>query len=258
MKGENSKMRAAVCGAMVAVTAVTVFMVKGSMDQAQENRQAVVRENRQTLVQGNGQTNQSSANQQGGNSSGGSTAGGLTEADYAAAQAYAMRYGGEWNVEKYFDGAQWKIYELGKRMAIVAYNFLNDGSYTTGGYDRIVGWNHKKEITYIEGTDEVIDERWVGSTPIYEYVPLERHEYHGKDIEYSTPSITISDDTVDMSGMGGPVFNLAMFHVETINGQEYLINDAFKFAITFDGDYLEYCQPDTYGYYQGYYAYLRK
>ena len=58
-----------------------------------------------------------------------------------------------------------------------------------------------------------------------------------------------------MSGMGGPVFNLALFRVETINGQEYLINDDFGFAITFDGDYLEYCQPDTYGHYQGYYAF---
>ena len=86
-------------------------------------------------------------------------------------------------------------------------------------------------------------------------MPLEVHEYHGKDIEYSTPSITISDEGVDMSGMGGPVFGLEMFRIEVIDGQEYLINDDFRFAIVFDGSYLEYCEPDTYGYYQGYYAF---
>ena len=250
MKGENSKIRKVVCGAMAVVTVVTVFRVRDFMNQIQESRQ--------TLVQENLLVNDTSANPKEENFSSKTEAGEVperTEADYAAAQAYARRYAREGNVEKYFDGGQWKIYEQGKRMAIAAYNFLNDGSYTTGGYNKIVGWNQKKEVTYIAGTNEVIEEKVVGSTPIKEYVPLERHEYHGKDIEYSTPSITISDETVDMSGMGGPVFNLALFRVETINGQEYLINDDFGFAITFDGDYLEYCQPDTYGHYQGYYAF---
>lgn len=251
MKGENKKMRTAVCGAMAVVTVVTVFQVRDFMNQAGENRQ--------TWVQENTQANYTSANVQEGNSSGGPEAGGQpekTEADYLAAQTFARKYAGEWNVEKYFDGGQWKVYEYGKRMAITAYNFLNDGYYTTGGYEKIVGWNTEKEVTYLAGTDVVVAERVVGGSPIKEYVPKEYHEYHFKDIEYSTPSITISDEAVDMSGMGGPVFSLSLFRVEIINGQEYLINDDFRFAITFDGSYLEYCEPDTYGHYQGYYAFL--
>ena len=238
MKGENSNIRKLAGAAMVLVTAATVFMVSDFKNQAQATgSQGRIQEDTEALQGLEGTSYE------------------MTEADYAAVQAYARNYAGEWNVEMYFDGEEWKIYEFGKRMAIIAYNFLNDGSYTTGGYKRIVGHKQQKEVTYIAGTDEVIEERVVGSTPIYEYVPLEVHEYHGKDIEYSTPSITISDEGVDMSGMGGPVFGLEMFRIEVIDGQEYLINDDFRFAIVFDGSYLEYCEPDAYGYYQGYYAF---
>lgn len=275
MKGKNSSMRKAVGAAMAVVTVVTVFMVRDFMKQAQESRQAWA------------QSNYTQTNPQEGDSAGEAGADGVvvrTEAEYAAAQAFARQYSGEWNVEKYFDGNQWKIYELGKRMAIVAYNFLNDFSYTTGGYSYkyIVGSEGGKSpegstctecdigtmrretgifAVDLNATKYQCDfcghEERVKSEPVYqyEYVPEERHEVHGKDIEYSTPAITISDDTVDMSEMGGPVFNLVMFRVETIKGSEYLINDEFRFAITFDGTYLEYCEPDAYGYYQGYYAF---
>lgn len=248
MKGENSKIRILAGVAMLFVTAATIVMVRDFMAQAGS----------QARVQADAEAARSQADLPTGSSYGGMEAGDepeRTEADHAAVLAYARSYAGEWNVEKYYDGREWKIYEFGKRMAIIAYNFLNDGSYTTGGYKKIVGYNQEKEVTYIAGTDEVVEERVVNSTPIYEYVPLEYHEYHGKDIEYSTPSITISEEGVDMSGMGGPIFSLAMFRIEVIDGQEYLINDDFRFAIVYDGSFLEYCEPDTYGHYQGYYAF---
>lgn len=249
MKKENSKMRIGAGVAMAAVTAVTVFMVRDFMNQAQAQSRLLERENARA-------SSASAELPEALPSGGADSVQEKTETDYAAVWAYAERYAGEWNVEKYFNGEKWKIYEFGKRMAITAYNFLNDGYYTTGGYNKIVGHNVKKQYTYIAGTDEIIEEKVVGSTPIYEYVPKEYHEYHGKDIEYSTPSITITDEAVDMSGMGGPVFELEMFRVETIDGQEYLINDDFRFALMFDGTFLEYCEPDTYGHYQGYYAFL--
>lgn len=275
MKGKISLMWRATGVAMAVVTVVTVFMVRNFMNQAQESRQAWTPANPQSdFTQANPREESSSAEAE---------ADGVpvrTEADYAAAVALASRYAGEWNVQKYFDGEQWKIYELGKRMAIAAYNFLNDGSYTTGGYNNIIGYEGGESL---EGStcsecgigkmrretglfavdlnaakyqcDFCGHEERVASKPVYEYVPEERHEVHGKDIEYSTPSITISNDTVDMSGMGGQVFDLVMFRAETINGSDYLINDDYKFAITYDGKYLEYCEPDAHGHYQGYYAF---
>lgn len=275
MKGENSKMRKATGVAMAVVTLVTVFMVKNSMNQAQESRQ--------TWAQGSTQVN-TQVNPQEGDASGGEDMEGVTvrtEAEYNAAVSFARQYSGEWNVEKYFDGNQWKIYELGKRLAIGAYNYLNDRSYTTGGFKYIVGYEGGESLegttchecdtgvmrretgifaVDLSGTKYQCDfcgheERASGGKPIYEYEPVEHHEVHGKDIEYSTPSITITDEAVDMSEMGGPVFKLVMFRVETINGSDYLINDEFEFAITFDGSYLEYCEPDAHGHYQGYYAF---
>lgn len=276
MKGKISIMWKATGVAMAVVTVVTVFMVRGFMNQA--------RGSQQTWTQANPQSDYTQADSKKGGSSAGAEADDVparTEADYAAALTFASRYAGEWNVQKYFDGEQWKIYELGKRMAIAAYNFLNDGTYTTGGYNNIVGYEGgeslegstcsecgigmmRRETGFfavdLNATKYQCDfcghEERVGlSKPVYEYVPEEHHEVHGKDIEYSTPSITISNDTVDMSGMGGPVFELVMFRVETIKGNDYLINDDLGFAITYDGKYLEYCEPDAHGYYQGYYAF---
>lgn len=170
-------------------------------------------------------------------------------------KAFLRNYSGQWNVEKYFDGDEWGIYELGKKMAIVAWNYLNDVTITTGGYKKFEGYDAVKEYTYIEGTDVLIDSRLVGLTPVYEYVPRETHTFNGTDIEYSAPYIVINEDTVDMSGMGGPVFNMSMFRVDIIKGRQYLINDDFGFALTYDGDYLEYCEAGAYGQYQGYYAF---
>ena len=269
----KSKTRILACAVMVIVAAVTIYSVKGFMDQ----------EGGETPVQQGTQTDPQGGNPSGGQGAEASSAPVRTEADYAAAQAFARKYGGEWNVEKYFDGKQWKTYELGKRMLIAAYNFLNDGSYTTGGYNQIVGYNEVTtgegrtcpkcstgKMRRVTGLSALLDAAdnlqcdfcWykevirTTKTPIYEYVPKEYHEYHGKDIEYSTPCITLTNEAVDMSGMGGSVFDLKMFRVETINGREYLINDELGFALTYDGSYLEYCEPDTYGHYQGYYAFL--
>ena len=105
------------------------------------NTPPIPQESRQAWAQ----SNYTQTNPQEGDSASEAGADGVvvrTEAEYAAAQAFARQYSGEWNVEKYFDGNQWKIYELGKRMAIVAYNFLNDFSYTTGGYPLMISPFH--------------------------------------------------------------------------------------------------------------------
>lgn len=177
------------------------------------------------------------------------------EANPEEVKAFLRNYSGQWKVEKYFDGDEWGTYELGKKMAIAAWNYLNDVTITTGGYDKIVGYDAVKEYTYIEGTDILIDSRLVGTTPVYEYVPKKTYAINGTDIDYSAPYIVLNEDTVDMSGMGGPVFNMSMFRVDIIKGRQYLINDDFGFALTYDGDYLEYCEAGAYGQYQGYYAF---
>lgn len=266
MKGEFSTVRKITFAAMICVMAATVFLVRDFTNQAKSLHAPAVSGSADLPEDSFSTADEGS---------------GVQEVDYAAVQRCAQRYAGEWNVEKYFTGEDWKIYELGKRMAILAYNFLNDGSYTTGGYNKIVGYSggsggggicsscgigHMKLET---GVDALLnsgnavyrcdfcgaESTGGGGSPIYEYVPEEVHEYHGKDIEYSTPSITITEEAVDMSGMGGPVFGLDQFRVETINGEDYLINDEFRFAFVYDGTYLEYCEPDTYGHFQGYYAF---
>lgn len=251
MAGENGKMRKLASVAMVAVTAVTVFMVKGFLDQADAAVQRQVQQNTQFI---HDMTSQSGENSSGAGQVNGVPA--LTEADYAAAQEFVARYAKEWNVQKYYNGEEWKIYELGKRMAIVAYNFLNDVEFTTGGYEQFAGYDPVKRITCLEETGEVVNTELIGFRAKYEYVPEKRHKLlYGEDIEYSTPAITISNQGIDMSEMGGPVFYLEGFRVEIIDGQEYLVNDYFDFAITYDGDYLEYCEPTISGKYQGYYAF---
>lgn len=267
MKEGNEIMRKLIGVAMLFVTAATIFMVKGYMDQVSVQSQM--------RSQGTTQAVQELDSPSQDNAFGGEDAGGVREwtaADYAAVQAYVSVYAKEWNVQKYYDGESWKIYELGKRLAIVAYNYLNDYSYDTGGYSRDIGRIPIYEYKILTDLGEIVTERAegyrpttkgevlekkvVGSRPaIHEEVPLEHHEYHGTDIEYTTPAITISDETVDMSEMGGPVFDLVMFRVDTVDGKEYLINDDFKFALYYDGTFLEYCEPDAYGHYQGYYAF---
>lgn len=159
--------------------------------------------------------------------------------DYENAVIMAKAFEGEWYVKKYYDGESWNTYELGKKMLIVAYNFLNDGTITTGGY------------TYLSGNEKIGPlHRYT-----YTYVPVETHFYHGRDIGYSCPTIIITEDTIDMSGMDGPVFDISEFRYENINGEDFLINDSCNFALMYDGTYVEYCEPDAYGYYQGFYAF---
>ncbi len=173
---------------------------------------------------------------------------GNNESNYQDVIDFATNYGGEWKVKQYFDSDdnKWHLYDLGKKMFIVAHNFLNDYSYTTGGYEQKVA-----EAKLIDTTTGQV----VASASKYEYVPMEVHGVHGQDIEYSCPTVVITTELVDLSGMGGPIMSLADFRVEKINGKKYLINDNGNFAFYYDGDYLEYCEPDAYGYYQGYYAY---
>ena len=161
------------------------------------------------------------------------------------AKLFAETYSCEWKVKKYTEnGKDWKTYDLGKKMAIVAFNFLNDSSFTTGGYKRYTGYTIKQK----SGTTTL--------TRHYEWVPEETHVFHGKDIYYDCPQITITADSVDMRGMGGTVYSISDFRYEvSSDGNDRIVNDDCKFALEYDGKYLNYKEPDEYGYYVGYYAY---
>lgn len=294
---EKNTTRTLACAAMVAVVVAVVFTIKGFTGQGNGNipdqgQQGALAESLNEKPSDNNEKPSDNNEKPSDNQKPEvSSAPVRTQADLAAVQAFVKSYGGVWKVEKYFDveNSKWKTYELGKRLLIAAYNFLNDGSYTTGGYNQIIGYDTTTTTTSTPeggtctkcktgkmrrvtglgallaasntlqcdfcGYEEVIRTS-TSSTPKYEYVPEEKHEYHGKDIEYSAPYITLTYEAVDMSGMGGSVFALTEFHVETINGRTYLINDKLGFALTYDGDYLEYCEPDARGHYQGYYAFI--
>lgn len=162
------------------------------------------------------------------------------------AKLFAETYSYEWKVKKYTEnGKTWETYDMGKKMLIVAYNFLNDQTSTTGGYYVNSG---KPEKEKRGGRDVLVQYQ--------EWVPLEIHEYHGKDIYYDCPQITITADSVDMRGMGGTVYSIDGFRYEvSSDGNDRIVNDEYKFALEYDGRYLNYKEPDEYGYYIGYYAY---
>ena len=195
------------------------------------------------------------------------------------AKLFARTYSYDWKVKKYTeDGKNWKTYDLGKKMFIAAYNFLNDHTTTTGGKQfagySIQGTNTSASCPICKtGTLKPItlmSSNWICGacgyteyhptsttiTPQYEWVPEETHEYHGKDIYYECPQITITADSVDMRGMGGGVYSIEEFrYEETSEGNDRLVNDKCKFALEYDGRYMNYKEPDEYGYYVGFYAY---
>lgn len=162
------------------------------------------------------------------------------------AKLFAETYSYEWKVKMYTEnGKTWETYDKNKKMLIVAYNFLNDQTFTTGGYYLNSG---KPEKEKRGGKDVLVQYQ--------EWVPLEIHEYHGKDIYYDCPQITITADSVDMRGMGGAVYSIDEFRYEvSSDGNDRIVNDEYKFALEYDGRYLNYKEPDEYGYYIGYYAY---
>ena len=196
------------------------------------------------------------------------------------AKLFAETYSCEWKVKKYTeDGKTWKTYDLGKKMFIVAYNFLNDQTFTTGGKQfagySIQGGSSQSAVcpkckAYKLRPITLNSSNWVcgacgykeyrsnsaSVTAQYEWVPEETHEYHGKDIYYECPQIAITSDSVDMRGMGGGVYSIGDFRYEvSSDGNDRIVNDEYKFALEFDGKYLNYKEPDEYGYYVGYYAY---
>lgn len=218
-----------------------------------------------------------------------STAGGSTgtgnksndEYGKQMAKLFAQTYSCEWKVKKYTEnGKTWKTYDLGKKMLIAAYNFLNDSTMTTGG-NMLVGYTLTGSPS-IEGTlcpvcktGTFYRQTMFGSdfmcnacgnvqndqskqtlTPQYEWVPKQTTEYHGTDIHYDCPQITITANSVDMRGMGGTVYDIGEFRYEvSSDGNDRIVNDKYKFALEYDGRYLNYKEPDAYGYYVGYYAY---
>ena len=197
------------------------------------------------------------------------------------AKLFAETYSYEWKVKKFTeDGKTWKTYELGKKMAIAAYNFLNDRTTTTGGYNVTNYSTEKRPRTshtcpkcrainmfypqttfsanwvcgYCGHLENQPTESVIVKTP--EWIPRTTYEYHGKDIYYDCPQITITADSVDMRGMGGTVYSIDEFRYEvSSDGNDRIVNDEYKFALEYDGRYLNYKEPDEYGYYVGYYAY---
>ena len=197
------------------------------------------------------------------------------------AKLFAQTYSYEWKVKMFTeDGKTWKTYELGKKMAIAAFNFLNDQTITTGGYYltnysteqrprtshtcpkcRAIDMFYRESVLsanwrcnycgYVENQPTVTV---IVETP--EWVPRKTNEYHGKDIQYDCPTITITADSVDMRGLGGTVYSISEFRYEvSSDGNDRIVNDELKFALEYDGRYLNYKEPDEYGYYVGYYAY---
>ncbi len=292
----RSGIRVLTCAAMAAVLAVTVFRAKGIADQRAELMAAL--EQRQTAAvqtydpyQQDTQQTEAQWDASSGAQEQVSEDDQPAAVDYTAVRTFLRNYSGDWSVDRYFDQDEkkWKIYELGKRLLIAGYNYLNDGSYTTGGYDVIVGYKeeelppsggggtcpkcHEGKLSRVSGIDGLLSgssgytyrcdlcgysETLHGETkktPIYERVGEEVHEYHGTDIEYNPPGVTLTEDSVDMTGMGGTIYDYTAFRVENINDRLYLINDDAEFAFLYDGTYLEYCELDYSGQYQGYYAF---
>ncbi len=277
MSEENKGTRKIVLVALLLVVVFTVYSV-GKFTKQRESQNTASSGGQPSQSSQPSQPSQSSQSQ--GASSGKDNAVTVPEADLEEVRAVLRELSGEWNVEKYFNGEEWKIYKLGTRMAIFAYNFLNDYSYTTGGYNKYIGSTGSSvggkcpscgegQMKLETGFDALLngtttkyrcdlcgyEEVERGNQAMYEYVPEERHEVHGQDIEYSTPAVTISEQGIDMTEMGGPVFSYDQFRVQIVNGESYLVNDACGFAFFYDGRFLEYCEPDTYGHFQGYYAY---
>lgn len=161
------------------------------------------------------------------------------------AKLFAETYSSEWKVKKYSENGQsWSTYDLGKKMAICAFNFLNDKTFSSGGF-----YLHTRDKTEYRATGKV-------NVRYYEWVPERATEIHGKDIYYDCPQITITANSVDMRGMGGSVYSIDDFRYElSDSGNDRIVNDKLKFALEYDGRYLNYKEPDAYGYYMGYYAY---
>ncbi len=162
---------------------------------------------------------------------------------------FVKKYGGVWYVTKEFNAdKEWQYYELGKKLMLFAWNNFNDYSV-----DPIVGYYEIPvyEQLYING--KLIDSKQIRTDK--EFIYGETQYYDGIDIDYNEKFIVLMDEEVDLSGLGGPKFSMEDFRYEKIDGFEYLISDIYGFALMWDGTYLEYCEPDTYGHYQGYYAF---
>ncbi|MBQ7765582.1 MAG: zinc ribbon domain-containing protein [Lachnospiraceae bacterium] len=167
----------------------------------------------------------------------------------AQVEQFTEVYGGVWYVTKEFTAEkEWVYYELGKKLMIFAWNNLNDYSY-----DPIIGTYEIPMERRLYYNGRLIDVEDAGSRT--EFIYGETQYFDGIDIDYNEKFIVLTDTEVDLSGLGGPKFAIEDFRYENINGKHYLISDIYGFALMWDGTYLEYCEPDTYGHFQGYYAF---
>lgn len=163
---------------------------------------------------------------------------------------FTQRYGGVWYVTKEFNAEkEWVYYELGKKLMIFAWNNFNDYDYQpiVGSYTM----PREERKYYYKG--RLMDVDYIGTKT--EFIYGETQHMDGIDIDYHEKFIVLSETDVDLTGLGGPKFAIEDFRYENINGRDYLISDIYGFALMWDGDYLEYCEPDAHGYYQGYYAF---
>jgi len=158
--------------------------------------------------------------------------------------AFLNKYSGVWYMKKEFnEEEEWKYHDLGKKIGIFVFNRLNDYSTRT-----VIGTKTHTKTLYIGGeavASSSYDETIYGAD--------ERHD--GSDIKYDEDLIILTKDYVDFSDIGGPMFSMEDFRYENIRGYDYIISDLYGFGLCFDGSYLEYVEPDSIGYYQGYFAF---
>lgn len=167
-------------------------------------------------------------------------------------KAFTNAYGGVWYLTKEYnsDDREWSYRDLKKKLAIMAWNRFNDYSYQEieGSYLRDrgeLGYYYKGRWVCVEDLGyetELIYGDWVHAD--------------GIDIKYHEEYIVLTDNEVDLTGIGGPIFSIEDFRYENIYGYDYLISDIYGFGLVWDGTYLEYCEPkEDNGYHQGLYAF---
>lgn len=166
-----------------------------------------------------------------------------------AIQAFTQTYGGVWYLTKEFTGESWRYHDLTKKLVLMAWNHFND-------YDvqEVVGsYKEKRTFNYYYNGKLVASKDGRSRTKL---IFGDTKHYDGFDIKYNEKYIILTDNEVDLTGIGGPVFSIEDFRYENVRGYDYLISDIYGFGLVWDGTYLEYCEPkEDNEFYQGLYAF---
>lgn len=158
--------------------------------------------------------------------------------------AFLNKYSGVWYMKKEFtEEEEWIHHDFGKKIAIFAFNRLND--YSTKNK---IGTKTHTKVLLVNGVP-------VDSKSYSENIYGADIMHDGADIKYDEDLIILTPDYVDFSDLEGPMFSMEDFRYENIKGYDYIISDLYGFGLCFDGTYLEYVEPDSIGCYQGFYAF---